>query len=460
MDRRGFLKGAAAFGAAGMTFESWCAAHGADFDYLTAGRKFGWSGKDPEAFTFLHATDLHMTENPDWDHGAMSMKDKFMGRCFIDEVNAMKDLSPRPFGIFLTGDLTSHTTMNSATWPRSEKKWAHYRKYVTDRLQLPWWQFIGNNDCASVPYKKVFPELPLYWTVSHGGIQFVGLHGYSLWKPENTNHAGILYDKEQLDWLRGVVASSKARTLVVMTHEPLVDGDSHAACAQIAPILAKFPGEEIWNVAGHGHGNYANTFELGGRTVRYVQTFTPVGHDFTVGDGGYRVFYCSDGLVRGSAIRWLTSAGEPIGYQPVDVRNSRRVRLAGEWSPEGSLAVYLVGRDPYDITGSVRIENRLADYYICRPDKKGVCGNLVWSVPRTVNGRKVARVRVNCGYIEGKAGVSSDGKDWSYAEAKWARGDALREIAIPDSFGGERVWLSLSNESKYECKFFGCALMA
>jgi len=460
MRRREFLKGATAFGAFGLSFEAWCAAHGADCDYLSAGRTFGWSGKDPGAFTFLHATDLHMTENPDFDRGAMMMKDKFMGRCFIDEVNAMKDLSPRPIGIFLTGDLTSHTTMNPATWARSEKKWAHYRRYVTDRLQLPYWQFIGNNDCAAVPYRKVFPERPLYWEVGHGGIHFVGLHGYGLWKSENTNHAGILYDAEQLAWLRGVVSSSKARTLVVLTHEPLSDGDSHAACAQIAPILAKFPGEEIWNVAGHGHGNYVQTYELGGRTVRYVQTFTPVGHDFTVGDGGYRVFYCSDGLIRGSAIRWLTSAGEPIGYQPSDVRNGPRVQLLGDWAPEGALAVHLVGRDPYDITGSVRIENRISDYYICRRNKAGVCGKLVWSEPRAVDGRKVRRVIVNCGQIEGPAGVSPDGQAWSCTDVRWTGGKAVREIVVPDSFAGDRVWLSLSNESKYECKFFGCALMA
>ena len=198
MRRREFLRGMAAAGAASAAFRAWCAAHGADFDFAAAGSACGWDPGAKDAFYFLHATDLHMTENPDWDRGALQMKDKFMGRCFVDEVNAMNSLPVKPSMLFLTGDLTSHVTMDPRTWPRAERKWAHYKKFVTDRLAVPWRQFIGNNDCASAPYRKVFADQPLHWSVEKGGVCFAGLHGYDRWRPENTNHAGILFGDEQL----------------------------------------------------------------------------------------------------------------------------------------------------------------------------------------------------------------------------------------------------------------------
>lgn len=462
MKRREFLTTVFAVGATSASFRAWCAAHGADHDFASAAAACGWKPDDPEAFYFLQATDLHMTENPDWDHGALEMKDKFMGRCFIDEINAMNALPVKPAVLFLTGDLTSQVTMNPACWGRAEKKWAHYRKYITDRLQVPWHQFIGNNDCAAVPYQKVYTDRPLYWHLEKGGICFVGLHGYNRWKPENTNHAGILYDDEQLAWLRDIIANTKARTLAVLTHEGLMDGDSHCARRQLAPILDLFHGDEVWNIYGHGHCNVVGTIRLGRWDVRTMETMTPVGIGFTVGDGGYRVFYCREGKIVGSALRWLTPNAEPIGYAPdARTRDQPRVKLIEETWPEGTLATALVGSDPFDITGSELVEDRIADYYIRRPNKKtGKFGRLVWSVPRAIKGKNVAKVLIRSGAIEGHVGVSADGKDWSYTPVSWTKSSPPREIAIPAEYTGDRVWLSLSNESCFECKFYGYALLA
>lgn len=69
--RREFLKSAAAFGVAGATFRAWCAAHGADFDFAGAAAACGWRETDEGAFYFLQASDLHMTENPDIERGAL-----------------------------------------------------------------------------------------------------------------------------------------------------------------------------------------------------------------------------------------------------------------------------------------------------------------------------------------------------------------------------------------------------
>jgi len=455
LSRRGFIFGSAA----AMSFWAWCAEHGADYDFSAAASACGWDPDAKDSFYFLHASDLHMTENPDWDRGALQMKDKFMGRCFIDEINAMNSLPVRPSMLFLTGDLTSGVTMSPKSWAWAQKKWAHYKKYVTDRLAVPWRQFIGNNDCAAVPYRKVFDDQPLYWSFEKGGICFAGLHGYDMWKPENTNHAGILYGAEQLAWLRGIVEKTAAKTLVLLTHEPLKDDDSHCARAQLAPILDMFNGEEVWNICGHNHENITALIRIGRRKVRSVETMTPVGRGFTIGDGGYRVFFCREGRICGSALRWLTPNGEPIGYAPeASTCDPRCMKLLEETLPSDALASVLVGRDKFDIAGSERIENRISDYYICRPDKSGKHGRLVWTVPRSVGGRRVASVRVLCGSIAGRVGVSSDGKTWRETTIDWSKHTTSRIVEISSDIDGETIWLSLSNESTYECKFFGYAL--
>jgi len=461
IERREFLGALAGVGATSVAFRAWCAEHGADFDFASAATEFGWDPMAKDAFYFLHASDLHMTENPDWDRGALQMKDKFMGRCFIDDINAMNAMPQKPSVLFLTGDLTSDVTMNPKSWPWAEKKWAHYKKYVTDRLAMPWRQFIGNNDCAAVPYKSVFADQHLYWTLEKGGVCFVGLHGYDLWKPENTNHAGILYGEEQLAWLRCVVGRTKAHTLVVMTHEPLKDDDSHCARAQLAPILDLFRGEDIWNVCGHNHENLARRIRIGRHDVRSLEVMTPVGQGFTIGDGGFRVLFCREGRICGSAFRWLTPNGEQIGYAP-DRKTlaPQRAVLLEDKIPSEALASALVGRDKFDIAGSKRIEDRISDYYICRPDKSGKPGRLVWRVPRIVGRRRVAAVRILCGSIGGRVGISADGATWSESEVDWTKKDAPRVIDVPECLKGDSICLSLANESRFECKFFGYALMA
>lgn len=397
--RREFLKSAAAFGVAGSTFRAWCAAHGADFDFEGAAAACGWRGTDEGAFYFLQASDLHMTENPDIERGALMMKDKFMGRSFIDEVNAMNALGAKPEMLLLTGDLTSGVSMNPSCWAFAERKWRHFRKYVTERLQVPCRQIVGNNDCARIPYEKVFPDFPVNWSLEKNGVLFAALHGYNCWKAENTNNAGILYDAEQLAWLEGLVRNSSAKTLVLVTHEPLLCGDSHAARAQLAPIVDRFRGAEIWNVAGHEHRNHTATLRLGSRTVRSVETMTPVG-SWKVGDGCYRVLFCKGGRLVGSALRWVTAAGEAIGYQPDPTTcDSPRASLVEASCPE-ALSVRLVGRDALELgPGTRRIENRISNYYVNAPDAAtGAVSRLEFIVPREVGGvpvRSVVLLTVN-----------------------------------------------------------------
>ena len=460
--RREFIGTAAAL-ASSAEFRAWGAPHGADLDFAGVAAKLGWSADDPGAFCFLHATDLHMTENPDWDLGALQLKDKFMGRCFVDDMNALKD---RAAFAVLTGDLTSHTTMNPSSWPWAEKKWRHFRKHVADRLKLPFWQFIGNNDCAAAPYLRVFPDRQTHWSFEKGGILFAGLHGYDLWKPENTNHAGIKYGDAQLAWLAKLVRESNARTLVLFTHEGLCDSDSHCARRQLAPIVESFRGEAVWNVYGHGHENCDCTFLIGRREVRGLETMTPVGEGFTLGDGGYRVVFCKGGRVHATAFRWLTQSGEPIGFAEDPQWGEigrRRSRMLEQSFPADALEVRLVGEHPFELGELDGVEDRIADYYIRRPwtDRKTGerrFGILRFAVPNAAGGRKARRIVLRGGRLEGHLGFSSDGKAFDLRPVSLGgRGDT-DTFELPES-AAEKTWVYLSNESKYEHKFFGYALL-
>ena len=160
-----------------------------------------------------------------------------------------------------------------------------------------------------------------------------------------------------------------------------------------------------------------------------------------------------------AALRWLTPSGEPIGYAPdAATCDPRRMKLLEESLPPDALAFALVGRDKFDIAGSEMIQDRISDYYICRPDKSGKHGRLVWSAPRSIDGRRVASVSILCGSIAGHVGVSSDGKTCREASIDWSKRTTPRVIEISSDIDGETIWLSLSNESTYECKFFGYAL--
>ena len=186
---------------------------------------------------------------------------------------------------------------------------------------------------------------------------------------------------------------------------------------------------------------------------------TPVGRGFTVGDGGYRVFFCRDGRITGSALRWLTPNGAPIGYAPDgSTRNPRRMKLLEESLPSGAISSVLVGRDPFDIDGSEMIQDRISNYYICRPDKSGRHGRLVWKIPRAIGGRKVASLHVLCKPIAGHVGVSSDGATWRETPIDWSNPYTPHIVKIPPDIAGEKICLYLSNESIHECKFFGYAL--
>jgi hypothetical protein len=69
-------------------------------------------------------------------------------------------------------------------------------------------------------------------------------------------------------------------------------------------------------------------------------------------------------------------------------------------------------------------------------------------------------IGILCGSIAGHSGVSFDGSEWRETPIDWSKHNTPRIIDIPKGLKGDVVRLSLSNESRFECKFFGYALMA
>lgn len=417
----------------------WAAKHGADYSFDEVVKKIGWSANEDDAFFFLHVTDLHSSEVIT---GALKMPHKFEGKCFVDDMNA---LPLKPAFAVITGDMISEATMNPRCWPAAEQKWARYKRIITDRLTMPWHQIIGNNDCPTPPYKKIYPSRSMYWSFVQGGILFVGLHGYNCWKVENTNHAGILYDDEQLKWLKKLVAASHEKTLVIFTHEPLKDNDQHCARRQLAPILDTFPGKYIWNVCGHNHSTQECVITIGSREVRSVESLTPVG-SWVPGDGIYRLLFCHAGEIVNTAYRWLDKDGNPFGFALNDKWNMpSRKALLEDTMAAGALEVKLVGASNIVWGECKQYEDRISNMYIRRGG-----GHVTFRL-----GRKDAeRIRIACaGSLEGSLAFSCDGNNWN--ENAVTIDNRNNVFALPPNTD----WVRITNTGKKEFKFCGFALL-
>lgn len=436
--RRGFLYGGAGAGAALVCGQAF--ADEASDGLAELGRAVGWDPNAPESFYFLQATDLHASEITS---GALKMPDKFGGRNFADDMSALR---PKPAFVALTGDLIAATTRNPATWPQAEAGFRRVRDLIVSRLTVPCHMIIGNNDCSPEAYHTVWPERPVYWSFDRQGVHFVGLHGYNAWKPENSNHAGIVLDDAQLAWLkRDLAAAATARTLVIFTHEPLKDPDCHLIRKQLAPLLDKVAGK-IWNIAGHNHGNADNRVRIGGREVRVLETTTPVGA-WTPDKGAYRLVFVSDGRVVGSGLRWLTKDGEPLRFEAD--RADRKVPLATtveEALGKEAVRLFLVGGDEVPLrVAAENVTDRVSNLQF----KKGAA--LTYKIPREGWGGQARRLMLAIRQANVAVALSDDGRAWRQAPALEAAsgfaayglpeqvlssGDLSVRITAPEGQGG------------------------
>lgn len=322
-------------------------------------KAIGWDAKAPGNFYFLQATDLHASEITE---GALKMPDKYGGKNFADDMNM---LAPAPAFLAITGDLIAMTSRDPSTWPQAEVGFARVKEKIVSRLTMPCHMIIGNNDCSPEAFQKVWPDRPINWAFDCHGVHFVGLHGYNTWKPENTNHAGILLDDAQLAWLaKDIAAAAKAKTLVLFTHETLRDLDCHRIRKQIAPILDTFGGE-IWNIAGHNHANAFNMVQIGTKRVRILETLTPVG-SWVPDKGAYRLIFVSDGRIAGSVLRWLTKDGEPIRLEvDGEIRKDQVVTpTLEETLRKDAVRTFMVGEEDIPLRHDIsKVTDRVSNFH-------------------------------------------------------------------------------------------------
>jgi len=402
ISRRDFLKAAGAVGAMAVAGVPALGARNyalQTIDHVISA--VGWKAEDPGAFYFAHVTDIHAN-----DRGPLKMENKYSPPNFVTDINS---LTPRPAFMSLTGDIISDAFRSPSSWPRSKAGFQYARK-VLDGLNksIELKLILGNNDCAWEMFKEVWPGRPLYWSFDMGGIHFVGLMGYSLWKPQHGNHAGIALDGPQLAWLKKDLAGREKQTLVLFTHEPWVDLSAHIFHSQVEPLLAGWTAP-VWNVAGHIHRNKCHLRPLPRTTMRVVETMTPIG-SWRPSVGAYRLLFASRGNITALPLRWLTCNGNPLGYE-LEKPESAWTRYVPplEAAKDKLLWSVMIGAGDGELRGEfVKVQDRISNLRI-RKD-----GYATFRVPlRTAGARPRALALV--GPSKAAVRVCVDGAAWREA---------------------------------------------
>ena len=412
-----------------------------------------WNPTEPGSFCFVQATDLHVN-----DTGPLKMerKRKYEGRNFVDDINR---LEPKPKFLIVTGDTVSDTFRDPSSWANAEKGFQNAKDLIFSRLAIPYHIILGNNDCSPEAFHKVWPDAPMHWSFDCEGIHFIGLYGYNIWKPENSNHAGILLDKKQLDWLESdVAAAAKHKTVVLFTHEPLQDPDCHLIRGQLAPMIEGFEGE-VWNIAGHNHMNCANSFMLGGKLVRALQTITPVG-SWRPSKGAYRIILVREGKIVASVLRWITKDGEPLYFES-DTRpeNLPLTQTNSNVFGKNLLLKVDVGSEDKPLRiESERVEDRISNLRI----RKG--GSTAYKIPLGVVKGEVQEIALLAAVDTTDAVIelSQDGRKWMPAgkanvKKAGAAGTILSFDFTPEP-DAVNVYVKIKTRDK-EAKLYGIALL-
>ncbi len=406
----------------------------------------GWEATSPGSFYFVQATDLHVN-----DTGPLVMENKYEGKSFVDDINT---LSPQPRFLAVTGDTVSDTFRSPSSWPKAEKGFQAAKDRLFAKLAVPYHLVLGNNGCSPEAFHKVWPELPTHWSFDCEGIHFVGLYGYALWKPENSNHAGALLDQEQLEWLKkDVAAAAQSKTLVIFTHEPLQDPDCHLLRAQLAPLVGGFSGD-VWNIAGHNHMNSCDAFNLAGKTVRVLQTTSPVGA-WKPGKGAYRIVFASAGRIVGTALRWGDKSGEPVGFEkdrrPEEIR---MVKTIDDVFGSAALRTVMVGAEDKPMrVASDKVEDRISNLRIT----KG--GAVVYKIPLDGLGGKTRQIAIlapPATLVE----LSDDGNAWRPVELRKSDlKDALVCEVPPELAAIQFLYIKMKAPAEKEVRLYGIGLL-
>lgn len=212
-NRRGFIKAALGAGALAMMQGRILA---------QAEKKSSSASAGPEAFRFVHFSDVHVQHELGADKG------------MTKALKAVESLSPKPDFIMTGGDLVYDAFEQNEQ--RARMLFDLFNKVASDNTGLTMHHCIGNHDVFGWSQKNgILPEHALYgkkmWSQemqmphSHYSFDHKGWRIYVLDTiqpgPKNS-YLGYL-EKEQMEWLEGdLKAKPAAMPAIVVSHIPLL----------------------------------------------------------------------------------------------------------------------------------------------------------------------------------------------------------------------------------------------
>jgi 3',5'-cyclic-AMP phosphodiesterase len=192
---------------------------GAGAAVLRNGVSLAGDGGGPDAFSFVHLTDMHVRRKRRGHEG--------YARC-IESVNA---LHPRPDFVLMGGDMAFDGLYNEKD--EFIDQIGLFRS-TSDRLEMPWYPCIGNHDILGWnSRRKVAPDDPdigkklimegtgmerPYYSFDRNGWHFVVLD--TIYPVEAEHGPGYIprLGEEQLDWLRFDLGAHAGMPTVCVMH--------------------------------------------------------------------------------------------------------------------------------------------------------------------------------------------------------------------------------------------------
>ena len=187
-------------------------------------------------------TDLHLGFDP-------INPDEF-NRCRLDAVlAALRDLSPRPDLMLVTGDIANDGD--------DAQSYARYAEAIAD-LPFPVWPLMGNHD-SRAPFLKQFPETPSAGGFIQYAIEDHPLRILVLDTLEAGRHGGA-FCETRAAWLAARLDEAPERpTLIALHHPPIATGIGWLTEDPEADWVARLRGvvagrrNVVAMVAGHVH---------------------------------------------------------------------------------------------------------------------------------------------------------------------------------------------------------------
>jgi 3',5'-cyclic AMP phosphodiesterase CpdA len=178
----------------------------------------------PQAFRFVHLTDIHIQHERDGDKGTAKA------------LKAVEALKPRPDFILTGGDLVFDVLDVPAD--RAKLLFELYKQVLADNTSLPVYQTIGNHDVfgwhpksgikpsdigyGKAMYKDILHLAETFHRFDHKGWRFFCLDNIQPGGSDQYPYEGYV-DGPQLDWLKAELQKTDPKTpIIICEHIPSV----------------------------------------------------------------------------------------------------------------------------------------------------------------------------------------------------------------------------------------------